>query len=69
MTEPKDVLKPCPFCGSLEVQPIIDDEPPNIVKVGCPGCLIYIRQKFKRYTREELLPNLIEAWNTRHAEG
>jgi Lar family restriction alleviation protein len=61
MTRPSEhliaVLKPCPFCGSpdLELSNLCD---PDDYFVSCNGCEV---QQIANYTREEA----IQRWNER----
>lgn len=56
-------LKPCPFCGSKNVE--ITQIGKNRLRLKCRGCVIYYEQKTICYGLEWLKLKMIEHWNTR----
>jgi hypothetical protein len=53
-------LKPCPFCGSMNVYPT------PYAEVICPDCITYCR--FGGVPAFVITPLLIEKWNRREEE-
>lgn len=64
MSDEKDKLRPCPFCGS---EAEITQTGKRQLRVRCNGCYMGVEQKVLRYSLEWLREKLTENWNRRVA--